>query len=69
MIKPELDGILENLSRILAVRRKLSVALTYMINQNLNFTSDNSMRGCMKKNYFSVLIDKNFRTSQKKFKN
>ena len=53
MIKPEQDGILENISRILAVRRKLSVALTYMINKNLNFTSDNSLKGMKTRLFFS----------------
>ena len=51
-MKPKLDAILENISRILAVRRKLSVALTYMINQNLNSTTDNSLRGRMKLKLF-----------------
>ena len=53
MIKPEQDGILENISRILAVRRKLSVALTYMINKNLNFTSDNSLKGMKTRLFFN----------------
>ena len=46
IINHKLDAILENISRILAARRKLSVALTYMMNQNLNSTLDTSLRGC-----------------------